>query len=298
MIIDIVTPTYNRDRFLAETLESVITQKTNGKINYYIMDGGSTDNTMEIAQTWKARAQVDNPHLTMDIEIGRDKGMYDAIFKGFNKGSGEVMAWINSDDIYMPHAFNVVSQIFKEHPDIDWISGIPSFINTQSSIIKVRTSLPLKTQLGIRSGIYNFQNTRKLCPAIQQDCVFWRRSLWDKLDKNFFSKFRNAKYAGDHFLWSEFAKYAPLCHVECVLSGFRIHESQLTTNLSGYSHEMKAPSPSWMDVFYSSLLNIPLLNPKLLNPILLKKKHKNLCSKLGTGYIFWDRESEKWITLY
>lgn len=298
MIIDIVTPTYNRDRFLAETLESVITQKTNGKINYYIMDGGSTDNTIEIAITWKARAQTMNSGLTMDIEVGNDKGMYDAIFKGFNKGSGDIMAWINSDDIYMPHALNVVSQVFQDHPDIEWISGIPSFINTQSSIIKVRTSFPLKTQSGIKRGIYNYQNTRKFCPSIQQDCVFWRRHLWNTLDKEFFLKFRNAKYAGDHLLWSEFAKHTPLFHVESILSGFRIHDSQLTTNLSSYLHEMEASQPNWMDIFRSGLLNLPLISPKLLTPISLEKKHKQLCSRLGTGYIFWDRASEKWIKQY
>lgn len=295
MIIDIVTPTYNRDRFLAETLESVITQKTDGKINYYIMDGGSTDNTIEISQIWKAKAQVANSNLTMDIEIGKDKGMYDAIFKGFNKGSGDIMAWINSDDIYLPKALSVVENIFESFPEVDWLCGIPSIINIHGSITKVRTSFPYKSQDGIRRGIYSFKHAMRFCPPIQQDCVFWRRSLWNKLTPDFFEQFKAAKYAGDHFLWSALAKHAKLYHLECSLSCFRVHGNQLTTSLSGYAQEMGGQIPKWRDTLISAVLNAPYVAPSIFFKAPWKNYHSKLCSKVGSGFIFWDDDTAAWI---
>lgn len=295
MNIDVVTPTFNRDRFLDATLKSVLEQEFAGKLNYYIMDGGSTDQSVQLARNWLLRIDAAPGHARLQIETGKDGGMYDAICKGFLKGSGDVMGWINSDDIYLPNAFKAVQQVFDEHPSVDWIAGIPSLVNAHGSIAGVRTGFPFKSQDGIRRGIYNFKNARRLCPAIQQDCVFWRRSLWNKLDQEFINAFREARYAGDHLLWSEFAKHARMYHLECALSGFRVHGEQLTNDISAYAAEMGAREARWLDILVSALLNLPYVAPSIFGQGIWRKLHQALCVKVGAGFIFWDDKSAKWI---
>lgn len=294
MNIDVVTPTYNRDRFLEATLKSVLEQEFAGKLNYLIMDGGSTDQTIPVANNWIRRIEEGANKATLRVETGKDKGMYDAICKGFLQGHGEIMAWINSDDIYLPNAFKAVQQVFEAHPDVDWISGIPALINVHGSVAGVRAGFPFKSQSGIRRGIYNFKNTRKLCPPIQQDCVFWRRSLWNKLDRDFFNRFSGMKYAGDHILWAEFAKHARMYHVECALSCFRVHGGQLTSDISGYATEMGERPPMWRDILASAMLNLRYIAPSIFRRGPLRKIHEGLCARLGSGFISWDAQAGEW----
>lgn len=292
MIIDIVTPTYNRDAFIEKTLKSVIAQKTQSNIHYYIMDGGSTDNTINIVNQHVLEST--NKNLKISLTIDNDKGMYDAIYKGFIKGNGDIMAWINSDDIYLPTALQTVEEIFELHRNVDWIIGMPAQINELDSIIGVNTAFPLKARAGIEKGIYNFKNSQRLCPTIQQDAIFWRRSLWNKLSEDFFEKFRSSKYAGDLFLWQEFAKHSGLYYVKSILSCFRKHNNQLTSDLSKYAFEMNYKPPSIKNSLISLLLNIPVIAPNVLKFKTIKKIHTNLCKSNQCGLIFWNSQKSNW----
>lgn len=295
MIIDIVTPTFNRDTFIEKTLQSVLTQQTKSQIHYYIIDGGSTDNTIKIVE--ENIKNNTNNKIKINLSLGEDTGMYDAIYKGFSKGNGNIMAWINSDDIYLPGALHSVETIFERFTDIDWIIGIPSYINEFDAITGINFGFPLKSRKGIKRGIYNFKNSRRLCPSIQQDAIFWRRNLWDKLHDDFFKKFRNCKYAGDFLLWQEFAKYAGLYYVHSAFSSFRIHRNQLTNNLSKYSDEMNDEKPSIKDSLISLMLNTPILAPSSLNSNLIRFIYNRLSRSHHCGMIRWNAKESCWMLM-
>ncbi|MFO1390196.1 glycosyltransferase [Cellvibrio sp.] len=296
MIIDIITPTFNRDAFLEKTLKSVIEQKTKSKIHHYIMDGGSTDNTVNIVNRYISESNKQNIELTLTVD--RDEGMYDAIYKGFAKGQGDIMAWINSDDIYLPSALQTVEAIFEKYEDIDWIVGIPVHINEFDAITGIPFDFPLKTQKGIQRGIYNFKNSRRLCSTIQQDAVFWRRSLWNKLGDDFFDKFRSSKYAGDFLLWQEFAKHSGLYFVNSALSSFRVHGNQLTNDLDKYASEMNYKKPNLKEILVSFLLNLPIFFPSMLKYEIIRIFHEKLCRSHQCGLIVWDVCAQLWKTVH
>jgi glycosyltransferase involved in cell wall biosynthesis len=103
--ISIITPNYNGGEYLEETIQSILTQNY-PNLEYIIIDGGSTDNSVEIIKKYEDQLSfwVSEP----------DKGLYDAIQKGFDKSSGEIMAWLNSDDLYHKNAFFTVVEIFMK----------------------------------------------------------------------------------------------------------------------------------------------------------------------------------------
>jgi glycosyltransferase involved in cell wall biosynthesis len=208
--ITIITPTFNRAEYLEETILSVINQNY-PNLDYIIVDGGSTDRTAEIIKKYES-------HLSWWISEP-DKGMYYAIQKGFDKSSGEIMAWLNSDDKYHEGALHNVAQIFSDLKDIEWIIGIPTLYNRDGRCVKVgRTRRWSFSRFQV--GDYRW---------IQQESVFWKRSLWEKAGN---SLDLSIKYAADFELWCRFFKYAQLFSVETSLSGFRLHSDQISIQLN------------------------------------------------------------------
>lgn len=233
MRYSIVTPAFNSERFIGETIESVISQTGNFSIEYFIMDGGSSDGTREIVQRYqKILAENSYPIQCNEVVIHwhseKDDGMYDAINKGFQNATGDIYAWINSDDLYLPGAFATIAAVFAKYPEIEWLHGISACISTRSTIYAAGT-LNLYAQEWIAKGVCG----REL-DFIRQDSVFWRRGLWQKVGEID----RSLKVAGDYYLWIMFSKYAPLVLVKAYLSCFRIVEAQLSGNMFRYREEM------------------------------------------------------------
>ncbi len=201
--ISIVTPNYNGAAFLEETIQSVLGQGY-PNLEYIIIDGGSTDNSVEIIKRYEK-------HLAYWISEP-DNGMYDAIKKGFEKSTGEIMAWINSDDIYHNKALFSVAEIFTKFSFIDWLLGIPTMFDEQGRTVDVR---PFKkwSKYDYYLGEYKW---------IQQESIFWRRSLWKKVCNNFTT---DLKYAGDLALWLSFFKHSSLYSVRFLIGGFRLRSS-------------------------------------------------------------------------
>ena len=112
--ISIVTPNYNMGAYLEETIKSVISQNY-PNLEYFIIDGGSNDNSLEIIKKYER-------HLTYWISE-KDNGMYHAIQKGFEKSTGEIMAWLNSDDMYHSNSLFIVAEIFDSFPQVEWLLG-------------------------------------------------------------------------------------------------------------------------------------------------------------------------------
>lgn len=229
----VVTPTFNSEVFLAETIESVISQKGDFSIEYILMDGGSTDQTLEIINSYitklkKNKIAINCKSIDISVFSAKDQGMYDAINKGFEKASGKYYAWINSDDIYLPSAFQTALAAFQKYPEVEWLKGITSYINNRSIIYKAGHCL-IYTKSWISLGVYGGASH-----FIQQDSVFWTATLWGKVQKIDTSY----KVAGDFYLWCQFAKHSSLVSINALFSCFRKVEGQLSSDLMLYKAEM------------------------------------------------------------
>jgi len=214
--ISVVTPSFNQRDYVAATLRSVIAQQY-PRLEYVVIDGGSTDGSADVIREHEADLAywVSEP----------DGGHPQALNKGFAHTSGEIMCWINSSDLYFPWTLATVAEIFAELPQVDWIMGVPSEFDTLGRLKNVRAGF---------CNVYDVLAGHQR--SIQQESVFWRRSLWEKagggLDESF-------SRAADFDLWLRFFRWAPLCHVQTVLGGFRVHEDRLGDAGGGlYEREM------------------------------------------------------------
>lgn len=238
MKFTIVTPVYNSEKFIAETIESVLSQEGDFEIEYIIMDGGSTDGTVAIVKKYSTlleekKYSIRCKGITFSWFSEKDGGMYDAISKGLTRATGDVCAYLNADDKYLPGAFRAVTTIFTAYPEIEWVKGINITLDDGGTVIAQGTCY-LYEQEWLKKGIYG-RNTY----FVQQDSVFWKHSLWKKARPEI-SSFR---LAGDYMIWTAFAKYAPLWSFNRRVSGFRKHAGQLSEVMEPYRKEQDTIAP-------------------------------------------------------
>ena len=215
--ISLVTPTFNRARTLAATLASVANQRGRFDLQYVVIDGGSTDGTLDLLNAKKG--------LVSDYVSEPDGGMYDAIGKGFARTDGEILGWLNSDDTLFPWAFDLITRIFNDVPGIQWISTL-----TQASIdadgdIRYLRKVPGYAQQAFFDGVYfgfGGAGDRHATDFIQQESTFFRRALWNRVGE---PALRSASLAGDFALWTAFMGEAPLVGVDAPIGAFRIHSA-------------------------------------------------------------------------
>lgn len=198
--ISIVTPSYNQDDFLEETILSVLDQNY-PNIEYIIVDGGSSDGSVEIIKKYENK-------LALWISEN-DRGHGNALNKGFSHSSGEIMAWINSDDKYTPGSLSIVAEIFEKFPHVMWIVGCNSWWNQDG--LMTRSARTQKNIYDFLLGRYQW---------IQQESVFWRRGLWEQAGGYINEDY---KYMVDGELWTRFFLHAELYSVDSILSGYRVH---------------------------------------------------------------------------
>lgn len=202
--ISVVTVCYNMASYIEQTIKSILNQEY-PNLEYIIIDGGSSDGTQSIIEKYKSSLAyyVSEP----------DNGMYDAINKGFSHATGDIIAWLNADDIYMPWTFNMVNRIFSTYSDINWIGGKSAFLTEDGVLAQVFPKSAIKTQKDIENGWCRMD---VLGPLLQEG-MFWRKSLMDKAG----SLNTSYRYAGDFELWTRFAKYSNLVAIDIPLAAFR-----------------------------------------------------------------------------
>jgi hypothetical protein len=124
--ISIITPSYNQGHFIEETIRSVLSQNY-PNLEYIIIDGGSTDNTVEIIKKYESSITywMSEP----------DRGQTHAINKGLERATGKILAYLNSDDYYLPGTLHAVAEYFVNHPEIDLLHGRCSYVNTEGKPI-------------------------------------------------------------------------------------------------------------------------------------------------------------------
>ena len=218
--ISIVTPSFNQAQFLEATINSILSQNY-PNLEYIIIDGGSTDGSVEIIKKYENYL-----HFWCSEPDG---GHYVAINKGFAKSSGEIMAWLNSDDMYFNGSLNTVASIMSELKEIEWLTTLNPAGYDYQGFCTGFTSIPGYSREAFLDGYYAGKFW------IQQESTFWRRSLWEKIGSHIRDKF---KFAGDFDLWSRFFCHADLYGTSSPLGGFRTRFNQRVRQGNFYHQEV------------------------------------------------------------
>lgn len=229
-MISIVTPTFNRAVLLEATLASVLLQQ-GCDFEYIVIDGGSTDHTKDLL------AQHEGALAYWVSES--DEGQYHAVNKGFAESKGDIMAWIGSDDVYLPWTFNVVKEIFDSHPEVRWITTLyPLTMDVKGRVVACQSTRGYSERGFFRGENLPGAEWPALGGWIQQESTFWRRSLWEEAGGYLDEKLN---LAADFELWARFFRLAPLHGVATPLAAFRSHGDQRSsTDFGPYIGQAKA----------------------------------------------------------
>lgn len=204
MTLSIVTPSFNQGQFIERTIQSVLSQSLSEKLEYVVVDGGSTDETLSILKKYSSQ-------LTFVSE--KDKGQTDAVNKAIKMTTGDIIGWLNSDDIYYPNAFATVQKYFNDHPEIDVLYGKANHIDKNNDILE-----PYYTEK------WNSERLKEIC-YICQPAVFFRRSIIT----HFGALNEQLQYCMDYEFWLRLSKAGvKFLHVDAVLAGSRLHEDTKT----------------------------------------------------------------------
>jgi glycosyltransferase involved in cell wall biosynthesis len=232
--ISIVTTTFNAMPYIVDTTRSVL-QSSYPDLEYLIIDAGSSDGTLE-----HLRSIQDS---RVRLEVMKGSRPYEAVDWGFRHASGDVLAWLNGDDLYYPGTISCAAKLFTEFPDVDWITGLPSFVDAegQCTMVALLSSYP-------KQYIENGWFTDSALGSLIQESMFWRRGLYEAAGG------LNLDYdlAGDFELWTRFAKHAPLVAVSTLFAAWRRHgRNRGLIGASAYLNEVRRatvdlPRMNWL----------------------------------------------------
>jgi glycosyltransferase involved in cell wall biosynthesis len=197
-LVSVITPSYNQAPFLEQTIQSVLEQEY-PSLEYIVVDGGSTDDSVEVIKTYADR-------LAYWISE-RDSGQAEAINKGFARANGEIVAWLNSDDYYLQQTISSVVRCFEQNPDVVMVYGNMLAVDGNGQTINL-----LKYKQLSLEDLLCFQ-------IIGQPSVFFRRAALEKagwLDPTF-------HFMLDHHLWIRLAQLGGILHIPHVWSAARYH---------------------------------------------------------------------------
>jgi glycosyltransferase involved in cell wall biosynthesis len=205
--VSLVTPSFNQAPFLERTLQSVLGQTGDFDLEYLVIDGGSTDGTLDILRRYESRV-----HWTSEP----DQGQSDAINKGLRRATGDIVGWLNSDDVLLPGALARVTERFRNRPETDWLHGRCVIIDERDRVIRRWIS----TYKDWCSRHYSF--ARLLSENfVSQMTVFWRRALLDEvgyLDQHL-------HLAMDYDLWLRLAQRSDPVYISESIACFRWYAS-------------------------------------------------------------------------
>lgn len=198
--ISLVTPCFNQKDLIAATLSSVVDQDY-PNLEYVVVDGASTDGSVEIISEYAERLSywVSEP----------DDGHYPAVNKGFAKTDGEIMGYLNGDDLLLPGSLDVIAEIFTIFPKVDWITGGHFAIDDAGRPVGM-------------AGPSRWSRWHIISDAVgrslPQEATFWRRSLWERAGGGLNESF---PLAADFELWARFSRWSSPVSVQAPFAAFR-----------------------------------------------------------------------------
>ena len=205
--ISIVTPSYNQARFVGWTARSVFLQRY-PNLEYIMMDGGSKDDTVEVLRPYADRFA----HFVSE----RDKGQSDAIHRGFARSTGEIMSYLNSDDMLAPGTLHWVAKFFADHPEVDAVYSHRVTVDSYNRVL----------WYWLLPEHWSWYQMR--WDLIPQETCFWRRRIFEKcgnVDPTF-------RFAMDYDLFVRFMQSGGrMVRADRFLGVFRTHEEAKTTQL-------------------------------------------------------------------
>ncbi len=254
--ISIITPSFNQGQFIEKTILSVLNQSYKN-IEYIIIDGASTDNTVDIIKKYEDKIFY--------WESTSDKGQYDAINKGFKKATGDIFCFINSDDYFLPGAFEIMAKAYK--PGLHWWNGNAKMLYKSD----FREHQPMKY---INSISYLQMLYRPV--VLPQVSVFWTRELWNSCGKHMKPLF----YGLDYELFFRFSQKTNSIPVKEFLAVYLSHENAKTGMQEGIQKWINETNKIRIEHLSTIKLPLPL---------------KRLFIEFGTRYAY--AKSDGWSKL-
>lgn len=202
LTFSVITPSYNQGRFIQRTIQSVLAQ-IEVDFDYIVCDGGSTDTTLDVLKQYEGRLRWIS---------GPDGGQADAVNTGIQSTIGDVIAWLNSDDVYYPQALSRVQQIFATHPEVQVVYGKAHHIDQEDQILETYPTTA-----------WSYQNLKDVC-FLCQPATFFRRSMVE----NYGLLNAQLKFCMDYELWLRYGKHTNFFYLPEFLAGSRLYQDNKT----------------------------------------------------------------------
>lgn len=221
MKISIITTNFNTDKYLEQTIKSILSQKGDFDLEYIITDGGSKDNSLEIIKKYEKEVKDGKwgERVTFKYLSEKDSGQSDGINKGLKMATGDIIAFLNADDLYTEGALEKVVTYFKDNPDCLWLTGYCRIIDENNK--EIRKYITKYKNIGL--GRLTLDSLL-IEDTISQPATFWRKSLMDEigyLDESL-------HYAMDHDYWARMEKVSHMHLIKEYLAEFRFTSNTKT----------------------------------------------------------------------
>lgn len=259
-----MVPNRNGAAYLAASLDSIIAAAQSVPTEIIVVDGASTDGSVDVIESYRDR---------ISLAISEpDRGQYDAVNKGFGLARGDVLTWLNGDDVYFRPALETVASIFAAQPQVEWLTTLARGSIAGTSAEPQYSYVPGYSAEAFHDGRYVPVQNGWSYGAIQQESTFWRRSLWQRAGGRLDT---SLQLAADFELWARFFKYAILYGVDVPLAAYRSRPGQRGADTPAYMAEARSVLPA------AGRAPHPLLRP------LLRRTKRYQAVKLASDHGSW-----------